>query len=157
MSYTPEQFMKDSGISDQEVKDAKDRMLEQMRLYELKEAREARNMTQKQLAESMGVSQKRISVLESGDVEHVEVSTLKRCHRKTSRRQTTRTRLTVFATLSCGSIPSSCASTNRNPAYVTTPLRHSSETPLFRHPARSNPPSSSCAQHDGKGEARHHE
>ena len=78
MSYTPEQFMKDSGISDQEVKDAKDRMLEQMRLYELKEAREARNMTQKQLAESMGVSQKRISVLESGDVEHVEVSTLKR-------------------------------------------------------------------------------
>lgn len=78
MSYTPEQFMKDSGIRDQEVQDAKDRMVEQMRLYELKEARKARDITQKQLAESMGVSQKRISVLESGDVEHVEVSTLKR-------------------------------------------------------------------------------
>ena len=78
MSYTIEQFMSDSGVTRAEVDEAKDRMLEEMRVYELKEARKSRNLTQKQLAKNMGVSQKRVSTLESGDVDHVEVSTLKR-------------------------------------------------------------------------------
>lgn len=78
MSYTVEQFMSDSGVTRAEVDEAKARMLEEMRVYELKEARKSRNLTQKQLAKNMGVSQKRVSILESGAVEHVEVSTLKR-------------------------------------------------------------------------------
>ena len=39
MSYTIEQFMSDSGVTRAEVDEAKDRMLEEMRVYELKEAR----------------------------------------------------------------------------------------------------------------------
>ena len=78
MSYTVEQFMSDSGVTRAEVDEAKARMLEEMRVYELKEARKSRNHTQKQHAKNMGVSQKRVSILESGAVEHVEVSTLKR-------------------------------------------------------------------------------
>ena len=49
-----------------------------MRLYELKEARKQQDVTQKQLAERMGVSQKRVSSLESGDVDKTEIRTLRR-------------------------------------------------------------------------------
>ena len=41
MSYTPERFMADSGITRDEVEAEKRRMLEEIRLYELKEARKA--------------------------------------------------------------------------------------------------------------------
>lgn len=78
MSYTPEQFAADSGISRAEIDAAKERLLEEIRLYELKETRKEQAMTQKQLAKRMGVSQKRISVLESGDVDRTEVRTLKK-------------------------------------------------------------------------------
>ena len=78
MSYTPEQFAADSGISRAEINEAKDRLLEEMRLYELKETRKRQDVTQKQLAERMGVSQKRVSSLESGDVDKTEIRTLRR-------------------------------------------------------------------------------
>ena len=78
MSYTPERFMADSGITRDEVEAEKRRMLEEIRLYELKEARKAEHVTQKRLAQALGVSQKRISVIESGDVDHIKVDTLKR-------------------------------------------------------------------------------
>ena len=39
MSYTPERFMADSGITRDEVEAEKRRMLEEIRLHELKEAR----------------------------------------------------------------------------------------------------------------------
>ena len=61
-----------------EVEAEKRRMLEEIRLYELKEARKAEHVTQKRLAQALGVSQKRISVIESGDVDHIKVDTLKR-------------------------------------------------------------------------------
>ena len=78
MSYTPERFMAASGITRDEVAAEKRRMLEELRLYELKEARKAEHVTQKRLAQALGVSQKRISVIESGDVDHIKVDTLKR-------------------------------------------------------------------------------
>ncbi|PLS29994.1 XRE family transcriptional regulator [Bifidobacterium margollesii] len=78
MSYTPEQFAADSGITQEEIDKARDRLVEEMRLYELREARRAQDVTQKQLAERMGVSQKRVSALESGDVDRTEIRTLRR-------------------------------------------------------------------------------
>ena len=75
MSYTPERFMADSGITRDEVEAEKRRMWEEIRL---KEARKAEHVTQKRLAQALGVSQKRISVIESGDVDHIKVDTLKR-------------------------------------------------------------------------------
>lgn len=46
--------------------------------YELQQARKACRMTQKELAAKMGVSQKRISDLENGDIDVMQVDTLRR-------------------------------------------------------------------------------
>ncbi|OZG61892.1 MULTISPECIES: helix-turn-helix domain-containing protein [Bifidobacterium] len=78
MTYTIEDFARDHNTDPTKVEAAKARMLEEMRIYELKEARKAQALTQKQLAKQMGVSQKRVSIIESGDVDHVMVSTLKK-------------------------------------------------------------------------------
>lgn len=78
MSYTLEQFKADHDLHQREIDAAKTRMLDEIRLYDLKEARKAQNVTQKQIAQRMGVSQKRISTLESGDVDRTEIRTLRR-------------------------------------------------------------------------------
>lgn len=46
--------------------------------YELRQARKACRMTQKEVAAKMGVSQKRISDLENGSIEVMQVETLRR-------------------------------------------------------------------------------
>lgn len=46
--------------------------------YELQQARKACRMTQKEVAAKMGVSQKRISDLEKGDIDVLQVDTLRR-------------------------------------------------------------------------------
>ena len=57
-------------------------MLEEGRLlvegYELQQARKACGMTQKEVAAKMGVSQKRISDLENGSIDVMQVETLRR-------------------------------------------------------------------------------
>ena len=78
MTYTVDQLIKDEHLDEAKIEEAKQRMLAEMKVYELREARKAQLLSQKQLAKKMGVSHKRVSVIESGDVDHVEVSTLKR-------------------------------------------------------------------------------
>ena len=78
MSYTPERFMADSSVTRDEVEAEKRRMLDGIRLYELKEARKSEHVTRRRLAQDLGVSQKRISVIGAGDVDHIKVDTLKR-------------------------------------------------------------------------------
>ena len=46
--------------------------------YELQQARKACGMTQKEVAAKMGVSQKRISDLENGSIDVMQVETLRR-------------------------------------------------------------------------------
>lgn len=46
--------------------------------YELQQARKACHVTQKELAAQMGVSQKRISDLENGSIDIMQVDTLRR-------------------------------------------------------------------------------
>lgn len=76
--YSVEQFREDSGISRQEVDEVKEQLLAGMRRSELREARRACHVTQQQLAENINVSQKRISILESSSLEHIEIRTLER-------------------------------------------------------------------------------
>ena len=64
MSYTLEDFKADHDLDQKTIDERKEQLLEEMRLYELKEARKQQDVTQKQLAERMGVSQKRVSSLE---------------------------------------------------------------------------------------------
>lgn len=63
MSYTLEDFKADHDLDQKTIDERKEQLLEEMRLYELKEARKQQDVTQKQLAERMGVSQKRVSSL----------------------------------------------------------------------------------------------
>ncbi|WEV69157.1 helix-turn-helix transcriptional regulator [Bifidobacterium sp. ESL0775] len=76
--YTVNQFVDDNGIDREKVAGKEKELREQMRIYELKEARKARHLSQRDLARNMGVSQKRISTLESGDLEHVQIQTLRK-------------------------------------------------------------------------------
>lgn len=78
MSYTLEDFKADHDLDQKTIDERKEQLLEEMRLYELKEARKQQDVTQKQLAERMDVSQKRVSSLESGDVDKTEIRTLRR-------------------------------------------------------------------------------
>ena len=73
-----EQYMAERGISEEEVAQAERRLDERITTYRLKEARRTRHLTQRQLASSIGISQKRISILENGDVGHVQMRTLER-------------------------------------------------------------------------------
>lgn len=78
MSHTVEQLMADHGIDPDRVDEIRRGTVEEMRLYELNEVRKAQDVTQKQLAERMGVSQKRVSTLESGDLDRTEIRTLRK-------------------------------------------------------------------------------
>ena len=56
----------------------KARMIDEVRAYRLQELRESVAMTQKQLAERLGVGQNRVSNIEHGDLERVQIDTLRR-------------------------------------------------------------------------------
>ena len=77
-SYTLDDLIRERNISPEKMEAARNRIDEYVQAYELKEARKAANLTQRDIAARMGVSQKRVSVLESGDIAHVELDTLRR-------------------------------------------------------------------------------
>jgi predicted transcriptional regulator len=60
------------------VDDNKRRMLDEVRAYHLRELREALGLTQVELAETLEVSQNRVSRLEHGDLERTQIDTLRR-------------------------------------------------------------------------------
>jgi predicted transcriptional regulator len=57
---------------------AKKRMLDEVRAYQLRELREALDLTQVEIAKLLDVSQNRVSRLEHGDIERTQVDTLRR-------------------------------------------------------------------------------
>jgi predicted transcriptional regulator len=64
---------------EREIVDAhKQRMLDEVHAYQLRELREAAAVTQVELAERLQVSQNRVSRIERGDLERVQVDTLRR-------------------------------------------------------------------------------
>ncbi len=56
----------------------KRRMLDEVRAYQLRELREAAELTQVELAARLDVSQNRVSRLEGGDLERSQIDTLRR-------------------------------------------------------------------------------
>lgn len=56
----------------------KQRMLDAVHAYRLRELRQASGITQVELAERLQVSQNRVSRIERGDLERVQVDTLRR-------------------------------------------------------------------------------
>ena len=71
-------LMKRYDITATDVAPYKAELEERIRLYELQETRKAQDLTQVELAKRMGVSQKRVSELENGDIDHTQIATLKR-------------------------------------------------------------------------------
>ncbi|OLL21439.1 MULTISPECIES: XRE family transcriptional regulator [unclassified Rhodococcus (in: high G+C Gram-positive bacteria)] len=56
----------------------KARMLDQVRAYRLKELRKAQHLTQKQVAERLEVGQNRVSTIERGELDRIQLDTLRR-------------------------------------------------------------------------------
>lgn len=56
----------------------KRRMLDEVRAYRLRDLRQASDLTQVEVAERLQVSQNRVSRIEHGDLERVQVDTLRR-------------------------------------------------------------------------------
>jgi len=78
MSISLEQMAERLGISEQgRLADAQ-RLREEARAWQLRELRKAAGLTQAKLAAAIHVSQKRISQIESGDIENLKIDTLRR-------------------------------------------------------------------------------
>ncbi|PSK95800.1 helix-turn-helix protein [Haloactinopolyspora alba] len=74
--YHPEEAKRD--ISPEALAEARAQLDAEVAAYHLAEIRKAQGRTQTELAKEMGVSQKRISILESADLAHTEVDTISR-------------------------------------------------------------------------------
>jgi predicted transcriptional regulator len=70
-------YIEQRGITEQQMVHARSEVLACIDAYALREARKACNITQVELAKSMGVSQNRISRIENGDMSAMSVRALK--------------------------------------------------------------------------------
>jgi DNA-binding XRE family transcriptional regulator len=73
-----EEYAAKRGITAEDIDRESRRLSERLGVWKLKEVRKSHGITQKELAASMQVSQKRISDLENGNLERVRVDTLQR-------------------------------------------------------------------------------
>lgn len=74
--YDPEEAKR--GISPEALAKARAELDAEVAAYHLAEVRKAQGRTQTDVAREMGVSQKRVSVLESSELAHTEVDTIAR-------------------------------------------------------------------------------
>ena len=65
------------GITDEHMAEAHKETQTYINAYNLREARKANHMTQVELAQAMGVSQNRVSRMETGDINVMSVDTLR--------------------------------------------------------------------------------
>lgn len=61
-----------------EIDVRKEQMLAEVRAYRLRELREQAGLTQAQLAERIGVGQRQVSKIESGDLDSAKIGTIRR-------------------------------------------------------------------------------
>ena len=78
MAKTLEDLERERPADPQLVAAHKERMLAEIRAYRLRELREALALTQTELAQTLDISQKRVSEIERGDVDRTKVDTLRR-------------------------------------------------------------------------------
>ncbi|NMO02352.1 XRE family transcriptional regulator [Gordonia sp. TBRC 11910] len=75
---TVDEFFDVHPVNEQNVAALKAKMMAEVRGCQLRELREAANVTQVELAALLRVSQNRISRIEKGDIERSQVDTLRR-------------------------------------------------------------------------------
>ena len=71
-------YLEKRGITAEQMEDARQKTQTFIEAYSLKEARKASNMTQVQVAETIGVSQNRVSRMENGDMDAMSIDSLRR-------------------------------------------------------------------------------
>lgn len=72
------EYLQKRGVTDTQMQEARERTQAVIDAYNLREARKACNMTQVELARTMGVSQNRISRMENGDIGSMSIDTIRR-------------------------------------------------------------------------------
>jgi len=78
MALTREQLLAKRPVDRERVDAHKERMLSEIRAYQLRELREATGLTQEQLAERIGVGQRQVSKIERGDLDSAKVGTIRK-------------------------------------------------------------------------------
>ncbi len=78
MALTREQMLAKRGVNRERVDAHKERMLSEVRAYQLRELREALGLTQEDLAERIGVGQRQVSKIERGDLDNAKIGTVRK-------------------------------------------------------------------------------
>ncbi|QXU56625.1 MULTISPECIES: XRE family transcriptional regulator [Rhodococcus] len=78
MGINLEDLLAKRPVQRNSVEARKARMLDQVRAYRLKELRKAQHLTQKQVAERLEVGQNRVSTIERGELDRIQLDTLRR-------------------------------------------------------------------------------
>lgn len=77
MATTLDDFLIAHPVDQALIDQHKERMLNEVRAYKLRELREAAGLTQHQVADQIGVSQRQVSKLEHGDISNSKISTIR--------------------------------------------------------------------------------
>jgi len=78
MTITLEEQLRRRPVDPAELERLKEEMRAYARAWRLREVREAQSMTQVDVAGELGIGQNRVSQIERGDIDHTQVSTLRR-------------------------------------------------------------------------------
>lgn len=78
MAKTLDEMLAKRPVDPAVLTEHRNRMLSEVRAYRLRQLREQLNLTQTDVAALLSVSQKRVSRIERGDIEHAQVDTLRR-------------------------------------------------------------------------------
>lgn len=78
MALTPEQLRAKRPVNRARVDAHKEQMLGEVRAYRLRELRERLGLTQIELAALIGVGQRQVSKIESGDLDNAKVGTVRK-------------------------------------------------------------------------------
>lgn len=77
MAVTLKDFLIEHPVDREAVEVHKKQMLAEVRAYRLRELRENAGLTQAQLAKRIGVGQRQVSKIESGDLDSAKVGTIR--------------------------------------------------------------------------------
>lgn len=70
-------FLAEHPVNRERVEAHKEQMLSEVRAYRLRELREQAGLTQQQLADRIGVSQRQVSKIEHGDIDNARIGTIR--------------------------------------------------------------------------------
>lgn len=77
MAMSLKAFLAEHPVDRERVEAHKKLMLSEVRAYHLRELRQQAGLTQQQLADRIGVSQRQVSKIEHGDIDNARIGTIR--------------------------------------------------------------------------------